>query len=155
MATFFKRIHDLRVDNDLKQKDIASMLKVNINTYPHWESGMYETPIEMIDKLSKFYNCSIDYLTGLSNEHGTFSKKFNCEEMFIRLKRLRKENHLSQAEIGNKLGFGQMNWCRYETGKILIPFSTLYLVAKEFNVSLDYLMGKSEDKNIKIMAHKN
>ena len=72
---------------------------------------------------------------------------------FIRLKRLRKENHLSQAEIGNKLGFGQMNWCRYETGKILIPFSTLYLVAKEFNVSLDYLMGKSEDKNIKIMAH--
>ena len=153
MATFFKRIHDLRVDNDLKQKDIASMLKVNINTYPHWESGMYETPIEMIDKLSKFYNCSIDYLTGLSNEHGTFSKKFNCEEMFIRLKRLRKENHLSQTEIGNKLGFGQMNWCRYETGKILIPFSKLYLVAKEFNVSLDYLMGKSEDKNIKITAH--
>lgn len=153
MAIFFKRVHDLRVDNDLKQKEIAKMLKVNINTYPHWESGMYETPIEMIDKLSKFYNCSVDYLTGLSNEHGSFLKKFNSEEMFIRLKKLRKENRLSQAEIGNRLGFGQMNYCRYETGKILIPFSKLYLIAKEFNVSLDYLMGKSEDKNIKITAH--
>ena len=153
MAIFFKRVHDLRVDNDLKQKEIAKILKVNINTYPHWESGMYETPIEMMDKLSKLYNCSIDYLTGLSNEHGAFLKKFNSEEMFIRLKRLRKENNLSQAEIGNILGFGQMNYCRYETGKILIPFSKLYLIAKEFNISLDYLMGKSEDKNIKIMTH--
>lgn len=153
MAIFFKRVHDLRVDNDLKQKEIAKMLKVNINTYPHWESGMYETPIEMIDKLSKFYNCSVDYLTGLSNEHGSFLKKFNSEEMFIRLKKLRKENRLSQAEIGNRLSFGQMNYCRYEMGKILIPFSKLYLIAKEFNISLDYLMGKSDDKNIKTMVH--
>ena len=152
MATFFKRIHDLRVDNDLKQKDIALMLKVNVNTYPHWESGMYEMPIEMIDKLAKFYNCSIDYLTGLSNERGLFNKCFNREEMFIRLKRLRKEKKLSQMEMGSILGFGQMNWCRYETGKILIPFSKLYLVAKKFNISLDYLMGKTNDKNIKILA---
>lgn len=153
MATFFKRIHDLRVDNDLRQKDIASMLKVNVNTYPHWESGMFEIPIEMVDKLSKFYNCSIDYLTGLSNERGSFIKKFNNEELFIRLKKLRKGNHLSQAEIGNKLGFGQMNWSRYETGKTLIPFSKLYLIAKKFNISLDYLLGKSDDKNIKILTH--
>lgn len=153
MAIFFKRIHDLRVDNDFKQRDIAKMLNVNCNTYPHWESGMYEMPIEMVDRLSKFYNCSIDYLTGLSNERGNFNKEYSFEEMFIRIKKLRKDNHLSQAEIGNRLGFGQMNYSRYETGKILIPFSKLYLIAKEFDISLDYLMGKSEDKNIKIMVH--
>ena len=114
---------------------------------------MYEIPIDMFDKLSKFYNCSIDYLTGLSNYCGVFINYFNSEEMFIRLKRLRKENNLSQFEIGSKLGFGQMNWCRYESGKVLIHFSKLYLVAKEFNISLDYLMGKTDDKNIKIMTH--
>ena len=79
------------------------MLKANINTYPNWESGMYEIPMNMIDKLSEFYNCSIDYLTGLSNDKGSFTKKYNLEEIFIRLKRLRKENHLSQTEIGNLL----------------------------------------------------
>ena len=46
-----------------------------------------------------------------------------------------------------------MNWCRYESGKVLIPFSRLYLVAKEFNISLDYLMGKTDDKNIRILTH--
>ncbi len=113
MAIFFKRIHDLRVDNDLKQKDIAKFLKVNVNTYPHWESGMYEMPIEMVDKLSEFYNCSVDYLTDLSNERGCFKKVYNDQDIFMRLKRLRKDNHLSQAEIGHRLGFGQMNYSRY------------------------------------------
>ena len=153
MAIFFKRIHDLRVDNDLRQKDIALMLNVNVNTYPHWESGMYEIPIDMVDRLTKIYNCSLDYLTGLSNVRGSFTKKYNPEEIYIRLKKLRKSLKLSQIEIGNILGFGQMNYSRYERGIILIPFSKLYLIAKNFNISLDYLMGKTDDKDIKIMTH--
>ena len=153
MAIFFKRIHDLRVDNDLRQKDIALMLNVNVNTYPHWESGMYEIPIDMVDRLTKIYNCSLDYLTGLSNVRGSFTKKYNPEEIYIRLKKLRKSLNLSQIEIGNILGFGQMNYSRYERGIILIPFSKLYLIAKNFNISLDYLMGKTDDKDIKIMTH--
>lgn len=153
MAIFFKRIHDLRVDNDLKQKDIAHILNVNVNTYPHWASGMYEIPIDMVDRLTKIYNCSLDYLTGLSNVRDSFTKKYNPEEIYIRLKKLRKSLNLSQIEIGNILGFGQMNYSRYERGIILIPFSKLYLIAKNFNISLDYLMGKTDDKDIKIMTH--
>lgn len=153
MAIFFKRIHDLRIDNDLRQKDIALMLNVNVNTYPHWESGMYEIPIDMVDRLTKIYNCSLNYLTGLSNVRGSFTKKYNPEEIYIRLKKLRKSLKLSQIEIGNILGFGQMNYSRYERGIILIPFSKLYLIAKNFNISLDYLMGKTDDKDIKIMTH--
>ena len=153
MAIFFKRIHDLRVDNDLKQKDIAHILNVNVNTYPHWESGMYEIPIDMVDRLTKIYNCSLDYLTGLSNVRDSFTKKYNPEEIYIRLKKLRKSLNLSQIEIGNILGFGQMNYSRYERGVILIPFSKLYWIAKNFNISLDYLMGKTDDKDIKIMVH--
>lgn len=153
MAIFFKRIHDLRVDNDLKQKDIAHILNVNVNTYPHWESGMYEIPIDMVDRLTKIYNCSLDYLTGLSNVRDSFTKKYNPEEIYICLKKIRKSLNLSQIEIGNILGFGQMNYSRYERGIILIPFSKLYLIAKNFNISLDYLMGKTDDKDIKIMTH--
>ncbi len=153
MAIFFKRIHDLRVDNDLKQKDIARILNVNINTYPHWESGMYEIPIEIIDKLCKYYNCTVDYLTGISNYRGVFKKKYSKDEVAYRLKKLRKNNHLSQSQIGDILNLGQMNYSRYENGKILIPFSKLYLIAKKFNISLDYLLGKSDDENIKILTH--
>ncbi len=153
MAIFFKRVHDLRVDNDFKQREIAERLNVNVNTYPHWESGMYEIPIDIIDKLSKIYDCSVDYLTGLSGVKGSYGREYNTEDLFIRLKRVRKENHLSQSKIGDLLEFGQMNYSRYERGLVLIPFSKLYLLAKRFNVSLDYLMGKTDDKNIKVLVH--
>lgn len=68
-----------------------------------------------------------------------------------RLKEIRVGNKLTQKEMSEITGFGQMNYSRYERGVIVIPFSKLYLIAKRFNVSLDYLMGKSD--KVKIMVH--
>ena len=51
--------------------------------------------------------------------------------------------------MGKIHNLGQMNISRYEKGTTPIPFSKLYLIAKEFNVSIDYLMGKTNNKNIK------
>lgn len=142
MALFFKRIYDLRVDNDLLQRDIAKILNVNKNTYPHWEKGMYEIPIDIIDKLANFYNVSIDYITGLSDDKGNYGKKYDASLIYKRLKELRIKNNLTQKQMSEITGLGQMNYSRYERGLILIPFSKLYLIAKKFNVSLDYLLGK-------------
>ena len=61
MAIKFKRISDLRTDNDLLQREIADILGVNRNTYPHWEAGLYEMPLEIIDKLANYYNVSVIY----------------------------------------------------------------------------------------------
>ena len=151
MALFFKRIYDLRVDNDLLQRDIAKILNVNKNTYTHREKGMYEIPIDIIDKLANFYNVSIDYITGLSDDKGSFGKRYNLNLIGKRLKEIRVGNKLTQKEMSEITGFGQMNYSRYERGVIVIPFSKLYLIAKRFNVSLDYLMGKSD--KVKIMVH--
>lgn len=142
MAIKFKRIYDLRVDNDLLQKDIAEILGVNKNTYPHWESGMYEIPLEVIDKLTNYYNVSVDYITGLSNNKKGKNRNINTTLLPSKLKEIRKKNHLSQEQIALEVeGFSQMNCSRYESGKVIIPFSKLYLFAKRFNVSLDYLLS--------------
>ena len=65
---YFKRIKDLRVDNDYLQKDIAKLLGISQQYYSQYELGKYTMPIELLIKLSKLYNVSIDYLVGLSNE---------------------------------------------------------------------------------------
>lgn len=150
MAIKFKRIADLRIDNDLFQKEVAEALKVNKNTYPHWESGLYEIPLDIIDKLSLFYNVSIDYITGLSDDKNKSYKKLNYDLLSKRIKEIRRENHLSQTQINYKIKeITQMNISRYENGITPIPFSKLYLFAREFDVSIDYLMGKTNEKNIK------
>jgi len=64
---YFKRIKDLRVDNDYLQKDIAKILDISQQYYSQYELGKYTMPIELLIKLAKLYNVSIDYIVGLSN----------------------------------------------------------------------------------------
>ena len=50
---YFKRIKDLRVDNDYLQKDIAKLLGISQQYYSQYELGKYTMPIELLIKLSK------------------------------------------------------------------------------------------------------
>lgn len=64
----YKRLKELREDNDLLQKQIAITLNITRQQYGLYENGQREIPIEKLKKLAKFYNTSIDYITELTNE---------------------------------------------------------------------------------------
>lgn len=64
----FKRIKDLREDHDKYQKDIANLLGISQQYYSEYENGKRTIPIQHLITLAKYYNTSIDYLVGLSNE---------------------------------------------------------------------------------------
>ena len=67
---YYPRIKDLREDKDLKQKDLANILDTSQKQYSRWETGEYPIPFEIIIKLAKYYNVSIDYIAGLTNKKG-------------------------------------------------------------------------------------
>ena len=56
----FKRLKDLREDNDLLQKDIAKILGISQQYYSEYEKGNRTIPISHLITLAKFYNTSID-----------------------------------------------------------------------------------------------
>ncbi len=58
------RLKDLREDRDIKQKELAELLNIKQNTYSQYENGKREIPVEMLWKLADFYEVSIDYLIG-------------------------------------------------------------------------------------------
>ncbi|MBQ8836296.1 MAG: helix-turn-helix transcriptional regulator [Clostridia bacterium] len=62
---FFKRLYDLRVDNDMTQQDVADYLTCNRQVYARYERGIREIPVSMLIKLAKLYNVSTDYILGL------------------------------------------------------------------------------------------
>lgn len=61
------RLKDIREDKDLKQSQIAELLNVKQNTYSQYENGQRQIPITALVKLAKFYNVSVDYLLGLTD----------------------------------------------------------------------------------------
>ena len=63
----FKRLNDLREDNDLKQQDIANVLKIKQQQYSLYETGKRDLPFELAIILAKFYNTSLDYIAELTN----------------------------------------------------------------------------------------
>ena len=63
----FKRIKDLREDNDKFQKEIAELLGISQQYYSEYENGKRTMPIQHLITLAKFYNTSIDYIVGLSD----------------------------------------------------------------------------------------
>ena len=64
MKELREMLRDLREDHDLKQKTVAEYLDVSQQTYSNYENGTREIPIEVVQKLSKYYKVSTDYLLG-------------------------------------------------------------------------------------------
>ncbi len=64
--------------------------------------------------------------------------------MFKRLKELRKKNNLTQKDISKKLKISQSLYSYYESGKKNIPVRILSKLAKEYNTSIDYIVGDTD-----------
>ena len=69
------RLRDLREDNDLKQKQLAELLKVHQTTYSDYELGRLNIPVAVLHMLADFYNVSVDYLLGRTNIKTPYPQK--------------------------------------------------------------------------------
>lgn len=73
----FVRIRNLREDRDLYQKDIAKLLGISQQYYSEYENGKRTIPLLHLITLAKFYNVSIDYLVGLTDNSKPYSRNIS------------------------------------------------------------------------------
>ncbi len=64
----YPRLRDLREDKDLSQKTLAKIVGMSQTGYSKYETGENDIPTEILIKLARFYEVSIDYLLGETNE---------------------------------------------------------------------------------------
>ena len=60
----YRRVRDLREDHDKTQKEIASILNMQLTVYQRYERGERELPLWAAIKLADYYNVTLDYLVG-------------------------------------------------------------------------------------------
>lgn len=63
-----------------------------------------------------------------------------------RLRDLREDNDFTQTDIARKIGISQRVYAYYESGEHTIPIELLIDLADIYDVSLDYLVGRTDDK---------
>lgn len=75
MMKHMERIRALREDQDLTQTDVANLLKIGQKTYSDYELGKTRIPLDSMLVLAKYYNVSMDYLSGASDIKTAYPRK--------------------------------------------------------------------------------
>ena len=98
---FYQRLRDLKEDMDLKQSNVAKIIGVSENQYGRYERGDNDIPLEKALILANFYNVSIDYIAGRTNDKKGFNKSDLPPSEVDLLKKFR---NLSEKQRGIIIG---------------------------------------------------
>lgn len=68
---YFQRLRDLREDKDMNQSQVAKLLFTSQTVYSRYERGFQTIPVEHLIILADFYDVSVDYILGRTNNKNT------------------------------------------------------------------------------------
>lgn len=118
------------------------------------EKGRRETTITKAILIARLFNTTVEYLMGETDQQERPSKLpfieylFSREDLFrfsARLKQLRISRNLTPQEIGKATYLGTLRYKNLETSEKSPTLEILIALADYFDVSLDYLVGRSDD----------
>ena len=145
-----KILKEIREENNLSQNDIAQILNIARVTYNHFETQYDVIPLKYLDILSDYFKVSIDYILGLTsiNNYNENYNSCNIELFSKRLKEFRKNNKITQEKLAKEINTTHSTIAGYENKRCFIRTSFLINICKKYDISADYLLGKTND-NIK------
>ena len=71
----YPRIRAMREDRDLNQTKVAKLLGMSQTGYSKYETGENDIPTQVLIKLARFYDTSVDYLLGLTDQSKAFPRQ--------------------------------------------------------------------------------
>ena len=132
-----ERLRKAREEKNITQTKVSKVLGISNKTLSGYERGVSEPDLKTIVLLANFYGVSVDYLVGNST--------FNCRDV-SKLRMVRVESGLSQDEVAKNLGISRDTLSKYETGELEPNVDTLVKLANMYHVSIDYLVGKTNER---------
>lgn len=146
-----ERVRYLREKHDLTQKEMGNLLGVNNSTYAGWERGRDTFPLERLIILVNYFNTSIDYILGLTEQpnYKDLQKDINVKLMQERIKIIRKKNNYTQTNMAKIMNTSHSTICAYELGKVTPSLIYIYQLSQMFNVSMDFLLGRTNQQKLK------
>lgn len=147
----FEKMKDIREYFDKTQQELATVLKVSRSTYAGWENGIDSIPLTKLNDFCNYFGVSLDYMCGLSKNKkiNANNNELDMTEIGVKLKEIRLKDNDTQDTVSNEINVDQSTYCRYELGQIMITTYQIIEFAKYYNISIDYICGKTKDMEIK------
>lgn len=145
----FERLFLLRQSNGLTQDEMGKILGVKRVAVSQWENTKEIIPLDKLNIYSNYFNVSLDYIVGLDDNKNTKNIKLNKNIIGKNLKIFRNKLNLTQKELANLLNTSHSTISAYESGKTMLLTAFAFQICSKYKVSLDWLIGKSNDMFIK------
>ncbi len=140
-----ERLIEIREDNSLSQRDLASILNVSKSTYARWETQEQIIPLNRLVDFCNYFKVSMDYALNLSNENKYKKPISSLDRKLIgnNIKLIRKKFSLTQQNLADLLNTSHSTISAYEAGKTLILTIFAFQICLKYNISLDWLCGNN------------
>jgi transcriptional regulator with XRE-family HTH domain len=138
------KMKEIRMANNVLQKDIASIMGLSVFTYSHYETEDTTIPLKHLIDFCDYFKIRIDYILGLDSKY-ELESGYNIVDILIcakRLKEFRKANKITQDKLAKILNTNQSVIANYERGRTLIALPFLYTICSNYKISADYLLGR-------------
>ena len=144
------RLKELRESSELTKKGLAEKLGVSDSIYSRWENQKDIIPTKRLYQLANLYKLNIDYILGLTDKKINLvsSDTVNIELVSKRAREIRKDFNDTLRSFSKKINTSNSTWSAYETGKTLILCAFLLQINKMGNYSIDWILGRSNNKYI-------
>ena len=143
---FSQRLTELVTESGYKKSDLPSLIGISKDIFIRaLNIGIIPSTKSLI-KIANFFEVSIEYLIGLSDSE-YFSMLKSPISFSQRLCKLKSEKRVTSYEIALNLGFSRSLFNSWEKKDYLPSLEIIYSLSRYFDVSIDYLLGRTDDRN--------
>lgn len=135
---FVNTLKDLILINNLSIKSFSEAIGINRRSITWWFHSR-SPKLESLIKIADFFNCSIDYLVGKTDDIH-FHPQSHISDFFTRYSTLKTKNQLTDYRIAKLCNIRTSTIAKWKDG-VIPEFEILIKLTDIFDCSLDYLAG--------------
>ena len=146
---YFNRIKYFRENNELTQDEIAKMLNTSQSNYSRWENDKELIPLIKLNEFCNIFKTNMDYVLGITkNNNFNGIKKYDNKVTGHNLRKLRKDNNITQEQFSFFLNTTQSTISAYENGDTTLLTAFAIQIVNKYNISLEWLCGRKKYSKI-------
>ena len=141
LSNFAERLSELLFEHNINASQLGEELGCGNATISHYLTERYFPNLEMTIRMANYFNCSTDYLLGITEQ--SLSQNFKpCPPFGERFRAVCIEFHISRYKLHQLTNIPESVMRYWVNGKTSPSIVNLVKIAEKLNVTIDYLIGR-------------
>lgn len=142
MEKFADILKDLIIEKGYSLRKIAQESKVSATQYSKYLRGTLPS-VNVAIKISNYFNVSLDYLFGITNQpYKANFKSYDISSFVERYEKALKDSNISHWQFAKKFGLSESSLRRWKYKKDTPSLDSLIIISSNLSVSIDYLLNR-------------